>query len=136
MKKPDSLRKALMEAIPTLQERPDQLLVFIEEGNIEATNGSSLSFEYHYTLSVVLTDYAGSADLVMMTMLAWMKRHQPDLLMQQKPGLHFEADHLNHTTCDLLLTLPLTESVIVTQQADGSQKIEHADEPLPDWGSA
>ncbi len=133
MKKPDSVRKALMEVVPSLRGQPDQLLVYIDEGHIAATNASSLSFEYRYTLSIVLTDYAGSVDPLIVTLLAWIKRNQPDILAHSQPGVRFEADHLNHTTCDVLFTLPLTESVVVTRQSDGTDHIAHVDESVPTW---
>lgn len=135
MIKPARLREALTQAWPVLQHDPDKLLVFIDQGHLVATAAPTLSFEYHYQLNLVLTDYAGSADEIMVALLSWIKRHQPELLAPRDPHesrLCFEVDPLNHTTCDLSITLPLTERVIVTPDDTGSHRIEHADEPIPE----
>ncbi len=137
MIKPTSVRIALTEALPHLKHEPDKLLIFIDQGQIVATGASSLSFEYRYQLNVILTDYAGCADTVIVALLAWVKRHQSELLNTPgQPSLSFEADHLNHTSCDLSITLALMERVIVKQSKDGPPHIEHADEPLPDCEEA
>ncbi len=137
MIKPASLRAALTQAIPELARAPDKLLVFIDQGKINATQAKSLSYEYDYRLNVIVTDYAGSADHLMVAVLTWAKRHQPELLSYPNAtSLTFEVDQLNHQSCDIALTLPLTERVIVTMDAACSPHIEHADEPLPDWEKA
>lgn len=137
MMKPASLRAALTQAVPELATTPDKLLVFIDQGKVIATQAKSLSYEYDYRLNVIVTDYAGSADNLMVAVLAWAKRHQSELLNYPSANsLSFEVDHLNHQSCDIALTLPLTERVIVTTDAAGVPHIEHADEPLPDWGEA
>lgn len=134
MIKPSSLRATLIEALPQLKREPDKLLIFIDQGQILATGAHSLSFEYRYQLNVILTDYVGSADTVMVALLVWVKRHQLELLSTPgQPSLSFEVDHLNHESCDLSITLALTERVIVTQDKDGTPHSEHADEPLSAW---
>ncbi len=134
MIKPTSLRTALIEALPHLKREPDKLLIFIDQGQVIATGARTLSFEYRYQLNVILTDYAESADMVMVALLSWAKRHQSELLNTPgKPSLSFEVDLLHHQSCDLSITLALSERVIVTQDKDGSPHIEHANEPVPAW---
>lgn len=134
MIKPSSLRTALIDALPHLKREPDKLLIFIDQGQVIATGARTLSFEYRYQLNVILTDYAESADTVIVALLAWAKRHQSELLSTTgQPSLSFEVDLLNHKSCDLSITLALTERVIVTQDKEGQPHIEHANEPVPAW---
>lgn len=132
MNKPNSLKAHLCAAVPELRHNPDKLLVFIDQGRIRSTTAPGLSFEYSYTLNVILTDFPGHPDAVMVPLLAWMKVNQPDLMQnldKAKDAIQFEADILANDLVDLSITLALTERVIVKRQADGSHAVEHAAEP-------
>ena len=122
--------------MPSLVSDPDKLLVFIDAGNIIATGAASGSFDYAYTLNVMLLDFAGDADIVFAALIAWIKRNQSDLLTNddlRKTGISFEADALTQTTVDLSIKLKLTESVVVGVDDAGAQTITHVDEPVPEW---
>ncbi|STU59391.1 putative prophage, tail completion protein [Klebsiella pneumoniae subsp. pneumoniae] len=56
MQKPNSLRKALTDAVPVLRTNPDMLCLRLDDGNNTATLARSLSFEKRYTLNIVVTD--------------------------------------------------------------------------------
>jgi hypothetical protein len=130
--KPASLRAAIEAILPDVRANPDRLLVFIEDGSLRATAAASLSFEYAYTLNIVITDYAEHADTLIVPVLAWIAANQPELLAnadRQPGGMRFEADLLNHSTMDLSLRLTLTERVIVAAQPDGSYTATHIPEP-------
>lgn len=136
MNKATSLRRALTVAVPSLAIDPDKLLVFIDAGNIIGTGAVSLSFDYAYTLNVIIEDFAGDADTVFVAVMAWVRRNQSDLLTNddlRKSGISFETDQLTQTTCDLSIKLRLTESVVVGTNDAGEQTIEHVDEPVPEW---
>lgn len=136
MIKPASLREAIAAAVPDLQHNPDRLLVFVDQGAIVNTGTKSLSFEYRYQLNLILTDFAGDADTIMVALLAWVKINQPELVDnfdKQQNGITFEVDHLNHKTCDISIKLPLTEAVKVTTDADSKHTITHVQEPIPEW---
>lgn len=136
MIKPGSLRAAIAAAVPDLAANPDKFLVFVDEGAIAASGTKSLSFEYRYTLNLILMDYAGDSNTIMIALLAWVKRHQPELVHnfdKQKSAITFEVDHLNNTTCDLSIKLDLTEAVKVTTDADGKHTAVHQGEPVPEW---
>lgn len=136
MKKPASLRAAIAAAVPELARNPDRFLVFADEGAVAATNTKTLSFEYRYTLHVILLDYSGDADPVMLAVLQWVRLNQPELLdnpQKRHHGIHFEVDHLNHHTCDLSIRLPLSEGVVVGKDAKGADTFTHQDEPVPEW---
>lgn len=139
MNKPGELRAVIEAAAPNLVTDPDKFLVFVEQGNLVATNTASLSFEYRYTLQLVLLDFAGNADTIMIALLGWVKANQPELLDnvdKRATAISFEVEHLNQTTCDLSIKLPLTEAVKVTLQPDGSRVAAHLPEPRPEWLSA
>lgn len=132
MNKPSALRTHLLAAVPELHKNPDRLLVFIDNGTIRSTAASGLSFEYSYTLNIILTDYAGHPDAVAIPLLAWLLVNQPELLTNLEKGktaIAFEADVLDNSKVDLSLKLPLTERVIVKKQDDGSLQVSHPNEP-------
>lgn len=132
MKKPNSLKAHLCAAVPELRHNPDKLLVFIDQGRIRSTTAPGLSFEYSYTLNVILTDFPGHPDAVAVPLLAWLLVNQPDLMQNQeksKDAIKFEADILAGDLVDLSITLPLTERVIVKRQEGAAHSIEHAPEP-------
>ena len=136
MNKPDSLRRLLASAVPYLKRDPDKLHIFIDEGRVAATAAPSLSFEYAYTLNAIVTDFAGHPDTLMVPILDWLKRHQPEMLLnpdRMRDGFTFEADILNHKTVDLSIKLKLTERVGVRDDAStGQRTITHFDEPPVD----
>lgn len=131
MIKPGSLREHLTAALPELRRDPDKLLVFIDRGSLVGTYAPGLSFEYRYTLNLILTDYAGHPDAVMVPLLIWIASHQSELLAN--PGLRdqisFQADVLDNDKVDLDIKLPLTERVGVHARAGGGYDVEHYPEP-------
>ena len=134
MYKPDSLRKHLVAAVPEFKRNPDKLLVFADEGVIVASATPSLSFEYRYKLNIIITDYKGDSNAIMVPLLAWTAIHQPELHQhpeKQKTGIAFEVDFNSKETVDLSLKIELTERVIVKRQADGKLEITKPQEPQP-----
>lgn len=136
MIKPASLRAAITAAVPDLVTNPDKLLVFADEGSVATTSTKSLSFEYRYTINLIVLDYAGDADAIMIPLLIWMKRNQPELaanLEKQRHGITFEVDHLTHGTCDISIKLHLSEKVKVSTAPDGTHTAVHQVETVPEW---
>lgn len=132
MNKPDSLRNHLLAAVPELRNDPDRLLVFIDNGTVRSTAAVGLSFEYAYTLNVMLTDFAGHPDALMIPLLAWLMVNQHELLANLEKGkeaIKFEADILDNSKVDLSIEIPLTERVIVKKQDGGTLQVSHPDEP-------
>ncbi|SMC24209.1 P2 phage tail completion protein R (GpR) [Andreprevotia lacus DSM 23236] len=138
MKKPNSLRQRLLLAIPTLARDPDQLLVFIDKGRVISTGTPSRSYEYQYTLNLILQNYQGSPDVLMLAIVDWLAINQPELLdnsERRADAIQFEADIIDEERADLSIELPLTERVIC-RQVDGVWQTETVDEPPPvesDW---
>lgn len=132
MKKPDSLRTHMLNAVKELQRDPDRLLIHTENGKIRCLMANGLSFEYEYELSFILTDYAGELDAVMIPLLDWVRINQSELLVnleKSKNSFKFETVLLDNSKVDLALTFPITERVIVKRQPDGQLNISFPDEP-------
>lgn len=129
MKKPESLRALLLATVPGLKEHPENLSMFIDKGRIAARLTGSLSFEYRYSVNVVVQDYAGDVDALFVPLLAWVADQQPDLLErdQQEP-FSFESEILDGDVADVSIDLELTERVKVTL-TPGGPVVTHLDEP-------
>ncbi|MBF7683864.1 phage tail protein [Acinetobacter sp. B5B] len=131
MKKPNSLRSFLLEAIPELQNDPDRLLIFVDEGSIKSTMANGLSFEYNYRLKMILTDYAGDLAAVSIPVLDWVRINQSELLAnldKVHDGIKFEAEILANDKVDLVIDMPLTERVIVKKDQN-QLSVNYPDEP-------
>jgi len=139
MNKPQSLRAALNKAVPYVRENPDRLHLFVDNGSLVATSATSISWEYRYTLNVVVTDFTGDQNLLMAPILFWLRDNQSDMLQnatERERLFTFEVDILGNGACDLSLNLKLTERV-VAQEVDGSIQVEavaEPDEPTDEWG--
>lgn len=123
MRKPHSLRAHLTAASPELQRDPDKLAIYVREGRLVAAGAATLSFEYRYTLTAVLLDYAGQADAIMVPLLAWLRAHQVEIL--ENPALRdksvrFEVEYLNKETVDIQIEIDLSEAVTVAPGAQAS----------------
>ncbi|BCU90680.1 tail fiber protein [Yersinia pseudotuberculosis] len=133
MLKPDSLRTAILKAVPYIKQNPDCLHVFIDKGAIIATLAPSLSFEYQYTLNLVVTDYASDMDLVIVPVLHWLRTHQPDIMAnpdKRQDSFTFEVDYLDNKVRDISIDIKLTERVIVKER-NGKLSVTHLEEPVP-----
>lgn len=121
MLKPQQLRKALTDSVPLLQRNPDSLNVFIDSGRIVSTLATSLSFEYQYRLNMVITDYTGDIDLLIVPMLEWLRVNEPDIMAtkeKQQTGFTFKSDIISDTASDISIDLQLSERVIVKRVGD------------------
>lgn len=148
MIKPASLRAALTAACPFLQKHPENLHVFVEDGNLRSTQAGGISSEYNYTLTLIVTDYADNPDLLFVPIVAWLRWQQPDMLEnydKQRKNFSFAVDYLDHQKCDIEIKLrELTERVLVSRSPSpaetpdglrgkgGIAHIEHASEPPTD----
>lgn len=118
MKKPNQLREHLLAGLPHLAKNPDRLLIFVDEGRTVNTLANGLSFEYRYTLNLIITDFSEDLAVLMVLIYAWLREHQPELMAnldKARDGVKFAADVLDSHRVDLSITLPLTERVIVKE---------------------
>ncbi|CAJ8346016.1 bacteriophage tail completion protein R [Burkholderia pseudomallei] len=136
MNKPNSLRAALVAALPQLSASPDQLLVFVNEGRIEATGTRTAPFDYEYECEIIIRDFVGSADDVMIAVVEWARSNQPDLVTnrdERRDGMTFVADILSNNAVDLGLKVKLSESVVVGTDEAGNRTVEHIDDAADEW---
>lgn len=133
MLKPDSLRRALTDAVTVLKTSPEMLRIFVDNGSIASTLAESLSFEKRYTLNVIVTDFTGDFDLLIVPVLAWLRENQPDIMTTdagQKKGFTFYADINNDSSFDISISLMLTERTLVSE-VDGALHVKNIPEPTP-----
>lgn len=140
MKKLNSIKDTLLKKIPYLGKNPEKLYLFVDDGGIFATNEPSLSYEYIYSLNIILEAFPGDQNVVFAVVGEWVKQHQPDILAnpdKRANGIRFEADILNSQSANISIDLKLTERVIVSVQ-DGKYHVEAVPEPenpLDSWES-
>lgn len=126
MKKPETLRTLLLAAVPGLKTKPENLAMFVDKGRIAARAGGTLSLEYRYTLNIVVQDYAGAVNDIMIPILAWIADHQPDLLQGNDPEpFGFESELLDADTADVSIMIELSEAVRVTAKDGGGYDATH-----------
>lgn len=138
MQKPAALREHITSRVPCLNKDPDKLHVFVDKGNVASRFGGGLSFEYRYTVNLIITDFADHPDTLIVPLLAWIAVNQPDLLLNAEKWervIRIEAEILDRDIVDLSIEVDLTERVIVTANPDGSYSADHPGEPaMPDLG--
>lgn len=135
MLKPGSLRKHLTAALPELARDPEKLVVMAGSGRAICTGTGTLSFEYAYTLQIIVLDYAGHADAVIVPLIAWVSRNQPELLDNEQKranAIRFDVEYLTDQTIDLSIEIDLTERVLVRPRegTPGGLNVIHVGEPL------
>ncbi|MEN2473880.1 phage tail protein [Burkholderia sp. GS2Y] len=135
MIKPDSLRRALVAAIPAFGTEPGALSVLVEQGSVATTGTLTPSFEYRYTAHVLATNFSGDTDPVFVALVEWARANQPDLVTNpaaRASGITFEVSIRDQAAVDLSIRLTLTESVVVTTRPDGRHVITHVDDTQVD----
>ncbi len=133
MYKPKSLRKALTDAVPDLARNPEMMRIFIDNGKLASTLAASLSFENQYTLNVVVIDFTGDIELLLVPIQAWLRIHQADIMTTdegRKKGFTYFADINSNDSADISISLMLTERTIVREDGD-KLHVESVPEPQP-----
>lgn len=131
MEKPASLRAEIIKHLPELAENPDKLVMFVENGRVNA-HKATLSHSTEFTLSVLITDFSGSQDILKTTIIHWLQTHQPDILLPghvRSDAFTFDAEILSNGTADLLIRLRLSERTTALLDDNGQIHIDHPAEP-------
>lgn len=134
MKKPNQLRKILEQSHPDFVKNPDHLQLYVDGGQIVSTGAASFSFEYRYTLNVVVTDYAGDIATLIVPMMAYLRTNQPEILENpqiRENAFKFQVDYNNNNTADISFEIQLTERVVSKKDGNNVQ-IHYAKEPVWD----
>lgn len=122
MRKLADLRNHILGNVPGLKSNPDNLLTFIEDGNIEYWKGANLSHSYTIPVRLIITDYAGDVDNIIIPILSWLQIREPGFDPQNT--LSFEAELLNNNSYDISVTVNVTERVIV-KATEAGLDVEH-----------
>ncbi|PAU73274.1 phage tail protein [Vreelandella alkaliphila] len=124
MIKLQSLRQHLLTSVEELRRNPEQLHTYINDGKVKFACGQNLSHQYAVDAQIIITDYSGSLDTVMIPLLQWLNHYQPDLVIDEAVTL--EAEILNNTHWDLAITVRLTERVVAKVDCQtGTINAEH-----------
>ncbi|PHM65681.1 tail protein [Xenorhabdus stockiae] len=132
MNKPHLLRAELTGKIPYLRDNPEYLHLFVEDGAVMATLAPSLSYEYEYTLNLIIEAYPGDQNILMAVVGHWLREHQPDIFANpdnRRSGFTFDVNILNDQTADISIDLKLTERVRVSTE-DGISTVTAIPEPV------
>ena len=139
MLKLNSLKALLMQCLPAdLARDPERLVVLAENGTVVTTGTASLSFEWRYTARVIVLDYAGHPDAVIVPIIAWMKRNQSEQMDNPDTrvnAIKFRVEPLTTTSIDFGIELQLTERAIVKPDPAAPPDtphrllVEHPEEP-------
>ena len=136
MLKPGSLRAAIAAAVPLFVADPDRLKVWVDDGRIVARRTKALGFEYRYQLQVYAEAVTIGPDELLVPILFWLRKNQPDLLLRfqdDAAAIRFAADILDANSWNIAVTLDLSEAMSVTPKADGTGfDVAALPEPSPD----
>jgi len=122
MKKLADLRAHILANVPELKDNPEKLVTFIEDGQIEYWKGANLSHSYTLPVRVIITDYTGSVDNIVIPILAWLSYREPGA--DPENAISFEAEILKNNAYDLAITVNITERVIV-KATEAGLDVEH-----------
>lgn len=130
MIKPDKLRHLLEKTISEFKTNPDKLILQFDNGTIHATGAQPHSFEYHYNLEVIVTDFPHHPDVLMVPAMEFVRADQWELLENptKRGSIKFEIERNNNKTYDIYINIPLTEKVIVSEEG-GNYTVKHGKEP-------
>lgn len=117
MKKLVDLRDHIIKNVPDLKRNPDKLLTFIEDGSIEFWQGPNLSHNYTIPARIIVTDFSGDIDHLIVPILSWLSYREPGV--DPENSISFEAEILNNESWDLSVTVNITERVIVKALPEG-----------------
>ncbi len=129
MIKLQSLRQHLLASVEELRLNPEQLHTFVNDGKVKFSRGTNLSHQYAVDAQIIITDYSGSLDTVMVPLLQWLNTYQPDLIEDE--AVQVEAEILSNTHWDLALTVRLTERVVAN--VDCSAGRINAEHRMPEY---
>ncbi|RVU03934.1 phage tail protein [Novosphingobium umbonatum] len=133
MQKINSLRAALVEAIPGLAADPNTLKIWSDQGSVRTPRfvGSPNGFSFFIRLNVLIIEFTGDIAALSLVLLLWIQQNQPDLLQNgSKDAFTFNVEVLDDATVDIEFKLELKQSVSVNIGADG-YTLAYVPEPPP-----
>ncbi|MGQ3044539.1 MAG: phage tail protein [Brevundimonas aurantiaca] len=137
MRKPDSLRAALVAALDAkhrYSERPADLHIMIQDATPVADGRPGRAYVWHYTLVAGFLDFTGAPDEIALPILTWLQRWQPDLFASPerlKAAFNMEVEFLADDVVDVMVRLKLTEVVTMIDRPGGGLDLVRPEEPMP-----
>lgn len=123
MQKLEALRAHLLAAVPDLTRNPDKLMTFANDGRVQFHRGQHLSHEYSIDAQIIVTDYHGTLDVIVVPLLQWLARYQPDVDPQE--AVQIEAEIIDSQRYDVALTVQLTERVVALVDCEAGRINAH-----------
>ncbi|HDZ9812363.1 phage tail protein [Klebsiella pneumoniae] len=126
------LREALIAGNTWCKANPEMITVWVEKGHIGIEATGEPSFMYLHTIKILAVDFPGQVDDLMLPIMAWAWRHQPDLLLNPDKNrqIEFDADIISDDTADLMFMVPVWERAMV-EIVDGKLVVTHLAEDRP-----
>ena len=131
MKKPNSLRQHLTNGLKFLQDNPDKLSVFIQEGRYRCTLATGYSMQSICPVQFFINDFSGDPDVVAFLLYQWIRENESELMTNletNKNAVKFEARLLDNDKVDIMFEVELTERIIIKKQGD-YYKFDYPAEP-------
>lgn len=136
MKKPNQLRKIIEQSYPDFITNPDNLQLFIDDGQIIATGAGGLSFEFRYTLNIIATDFKDDLAQLITPIQAYLRTNQPEIFenpQRREGAFKFILDYNNNNTVDVSFEIQMTERVIAKQDNENNENVILHYKPEPVW---
>lgn len=144
MKKPASLRAHLLARLPSLQNDPKRLIIYVDNGRVAVTGKAPItlssahdlrsaqaiplrSFMYRANYCIYVLNYTGSPSDIIAATVEWLQNHQSDLMDNanfQDNGVSFDVEYINTQAINMEIILNgVTENIAVS---DGPNKKQGA----------
>lgn len=107
------------------------MTALIENGHVIATVVPSISFEYRYTINLIIELFGGNQDILMAVLMDWIRQYQPKLFAnsdRRQQDFRFEIDFIDNKTAHISIEIDLSERLLVKTD-DGKQVVEAIPEP-------
>lgn len=135
MRKLESLKTHMMAALAHrgARDNPADLHFAIPSGSLIAQGRAGLAFEYRYTLVMGVLDCAYSIDEITIPLMLWVARWQPELLSLTAGagGVDWEVELLDEGKADIMVRIPITETLSLTPREGGGYDLVRREEPVP-----
>ena len=131
MRKLNSLRSAIEQAMPEMAQNPANLRIWVDRGSAASPMTASHSLGFSYRANVLIMNMVTDVAVLALAIFGWLRVNQPNLMVPNTDGFAFDLDVLDNEKVDVQIQIDLTENVKVTPNNDGSFGLEYLDEPDP-----
>ncbi|MFQ1008885.1 hypothetical protein B6D12_08515 [Gilliamella apicola] len=121
MKKINDLKKYLLKKNLLDNNSATKNQFIVKDGIVEPFSVDNSGFQYHFTLSMNLTNYRYPFEDLIASIVIWMQANQPDAmisLQSRQQAIKFNIANIIGNQCDLTIELTLSERIKSIQQQD------------------